>query len=278
RGMGCLVGVGAGSEREAQLIHLCYRPPGEPAEPRRRIALIGKGITFDAGGLNMKTGKGMEGMKADMAGAAAVLAVMKILPLLRPAAEVHAVVPAAENMPSGRALRPGDILTALDGTTVEVRNTDAEGRLVLADAIAYAVQLGADEILELSTLTGSCLVALGPYHAGVMCDDEALVQRFLAAAQLAGEKAWRLPLVRELLKEVEGEISDLKNGSSNRYGGAIQGGLFLEVFARKKLFLHLDIAGPATAEKETPLTRKGGTGYGVLALAEYLAPEPDGAG
>lgn len=266
-GMGCLLGVAAGSDSEPQLIHLTYGPP---TAPQRNIALVGKGVTFDAGGLNIKTGKGMEAMKADMAGAATVLAVMKILAVLRPPVLVQAIVPAVENMPSGKALRPGDILTALDGTTVEVRNTDAEGRLILADALAYSVGLGVDEIVELSTLTGSCVVALGPSCAGAMSDDEALVERFLAAAGRSGERYWRLPLLRELQKEVEGDISDLQNGGS-REGAAIQAGLFLKAFCRQVPFLHLDIAGPAMAEKETPLSRKGGTGFGVLSLAEYLA-------
>ena len=273
-GMGCLLGVGRGGSSEPRLLHMTYRPAGRPV---RSIALIGKGITFDSGGLNLKTPKGMKGMKSDMAGAAAVIGAMEAISEIGSDNLVHGVLPLAENMPSGNAMRPGDILTAMDGTTVEVRNTDGEGRLILADAIAYARDMQVDEIIEISTLTGACMVALGRSIAAAMSSDEDLIERFLAAASRAGEKFWRLPMARDLHKEIEGEISELKNMGS-RWGAAIQGGLFLEVFARDTPFVHLDIAGPAVIDKEQPTSPKGGTGFGVLSLAEYVCsaegPQP----
>jgi len=267
-GFGGLVGVGRGSVAEPCLVHLTYRPR---RRPRGRLALVGKGVTFDAGGLNLKTGKGLETMKADMAGAAAVLAVLQAAAHLEVPYQLEGILPLAENLPSGSALRPGDIVRALDGTTIEIVNTDAEGRLILADAIAYAVRLPVDGIVELATLTGACVVALGPGTAAVLGEDEPLVARVLDAGRRAGESLWRLPLLPELQREVEGEVADLKNAGS-REGGAIQGGLFLRRFARQVPFVHVDIAGPALAAKESPLGPKGGTGFGVLTLAELLSP------
>jgi leucyl aminopeptidase len=209
-------------------------------------------------------------MKNDMAGAAAVLAAASLLGSLRPSRAIHMIVPAAENMTGPSAYRPGDVLKSLAGKTVEIGNTDAEGRLLLADAIAYAVKQGAREIVEMSTLTGACVAALGPHRAGVFGKDGRLLSGVLAAARRAGEETWRLPLAEELRQEVRGEVADLRN-VGGKWGGAINGALFLREFAGKAGLVHVDIAGPAWADKATPLCPKGGTGYGVLTLAELLA-------
>src|SRR5499427_2636860 len=199
-GMGAFLGVAAGSEQPPKFIHLTYSPSGRPAAGRKRkkIVLIGKGITFDSGGLDLKPPDGMLRMKYDMAGAAAVMGIMRALPALKPAAEVHGLIAATENMPSGSAIRPGDVLRAMNGTTIEIGNTDAEGRLTLADAMSYAIaRVEPDEMIDLATLTGACVVALGPLCSGLFANDEVLADRLLAAAEAAGERVWRLPLIDE---------------------------------------------------------------------------------
>jgi leucyl aminopeptidase len=265
--MGAFLGVAAGSEQPPKFIHLTYTPKGRS---RRRVAVIGKGITFDSGGLDLKTAEGMLRMKDDMAGAAAVLGIMKALPQLAPAVEVHGLIAATENMPSGTATRPGDILKAMNGTTIEIGNTDAEGRLTLADAICYASQkVGADEIIDMATLTGACVVALGPLCSGLFANDQALANRLLAAAETAGERVWQLPLIDEYREHLKSDVADLNNVGP-RGGGAINAGLFLKEFAGDKPWAHLDIAGPAFIEKDTPLGPKGATGYAVRTILTYL--------
>jgi leucyl aminopeptidase len=266
-GMGAFLGVAAGSEQPPKFIHLTYTPKGRS---RRRVAVIGKGITFDSGGLDLKTAEGMLRMKDDMSGAAAVLGIMKALPQLAPAVEVHGLIAATENMPSGTATRPGDILKAMNGTTIEIGNTDAEGRLTLADAICYASQkVGADEIIDMATLTGACVVALGPLCSGLFANDQALANRLLAAAERAGERVWQLPLIDEYREHLKSDVADLNNVGP-RGGGAINAGLFLKEFAGDKPWAHLDIAGPAYIEKDTPLGPKGATGYAVRTILMYL--------
>jgi leucyl aminopeptidase len=266
-GMGAFLGVAAGSEQPPKFIHLTYTPKGRS---RRRVAVIGKGITFDSGGLDLKTAEGMLRMKDDMSGAAAVLGIMKALPQLAPAVEVHGLIAATENMPSGAATRPGDILKAMNGTTIEIGNTDAEGRLTLADAICYASQkVGADEIIDMATLTGACVVALGPLCSGLFANDQALANRLLAAAERAGERVWQLPLIDEYREHLKSDVADLNNVGP-RGGGAINAGLFLKEFAGDKPWAHLDIAGPAFIEKDTPLGPKGATGYAVRTILTYL--------
>jgi leucyl aminopeptidase len=266
-GMGAFLGVAAGSEQPPKFIHLTYTPKGRS---KRRVAVIGKGITFDSGGLDLKTAEGMLHMKDDMSGAAAVLGVMKALPQLAPVVEVHGLIAATENMPSGTATRPGDVLRAMNGTTIEIGNTDAEGRLTLADAICYASQkVGADEIIDMATLTGACVVALGPLCSGLFANDQALANRLLAAAETAGERVWQLPLIEEYRENLKSDVADLNNVGP-RGGGAITAGLFLKEFAGDKPWAHLDIAGPAFIEKDTPLAPKGATGYAVRTILTYL--------
>jgi leucyl aminopeptidase len=269
-GMGAFLGVAQGSEQPPKFIHLRYAPPGRP---RRRIAVIGKGITFDSGGLDLKSADGMQRMKNDMSGAAVVLGVLRALPALRPPLEVHGIIAATENMPSGSAFRPGDVLRAMNGTTIEVGNTDAEGRLTLADALCYAGErVKADEVIDLATLTGACVVALGPLCSGLMANDQALADRILKAAGDAGERVWQLPLIDEYREHIKSDVADLNN-TGPRGGGAINAGLFLREFAGARPWAHLDIAGPAFVEKDTPLGPKGATGVVVRTLLTYLTTD-----
>lgn len=269
-GMGAFLGVAAGSEQPPKFIHLTYTPPGKR---QRRVAVIGKGITFDSGGLDLKSAEGMLRMKDDMSGAAAVLAIMRALPTLKPSWEVHGLIAATENMPSGSAVRPGDVLRAMNGTTIEVGNTDAEGRLTLADAICYAGEkIQADEIIDMATLTGACVVALGPLCSGLLANDQPLADRLLVAAEQAGERVWQLPLIDEYREHLKSDVADLNNVGP-RGGGAITAGLFLKEFAGERPWAHLDIAGPAFVEKDTPLGPKGATGAAVRTLLTYLTTE-----
>jgi leucyl aminopeptidase len=270
-GMGAFLGVAAGSEQPPKFIHVTYSP-GRAAAGRRRkkVVLIGKGITFDSGGLDLKPPDGMLRMKYDMAGAAAVLGIMRALPVLKPAAEVHGLIAATENMPSGAALRPGDVLRAMNGTTIEIGNTDAEGRLTLADALCYAnTKIQADEIIDMATLTGACVIALGQLCSGLMTNNQQLANRFMKAAEAAGERLWQLPLIDEYRDNLKSEVADLNNVGP-RGGGAITAGLFLKEFAGKTPWVHLDIAGPAFTEKDLPLGPKGATGFAVRTVLTYL--------
>jgi leucyl aminopeptidase len=266
-GMGLFLGVAAGSEQPPKFIHLTYTPSGRR---RRRVAIIGKGITFDSGGLDLKSAEGMLRMKDDMSGAAAVLAVMRALPRLAPAVEVHGLIAATENMPSGAAIRPGDILKAMNGTTVEIGNTDAEGRLTLADALCYAVdKVNADEMIDMATLTGACVVALGPLCSGLFATDAPLANRLLAASEASGERLWQLPLIDEYREHLKSDVADFNNVGP-RGGGAITAGLFLKEFTGGRPWAHLDIAGPAFVEKDTPTGPKGATGAPARTILAYL--------
>ncbi len=266
-GMGLYLAVAQGATNEPRFIHLQYEPPKGRAV--RSVALIGKGVTFDSGGLSLKPPKSMEDMKCDMAGGAAVIAAMAAIARAKPPVCVHAVCAATENMPSGNAQRPGDIVKGMSGRTVEVLNTDAEGRLTLADAIHFIKKENVDEIIELSTLTGACMVALGKYTVGAMTEQDDLAKRFLAAADTAGEDMWRLPLVPRIAKELKSNVADCKN-IGGPWGGAISAGLFLVPFAGETPYLHLDIAGPAFSDSPWGVHPKGGTGVGVQALVEYV--------
>jgi leucyl aminopeptidase len=267
-GMGGILGIGQGSHNPPRLVHLVYRPA---AAPVRRVALVGKGLTFDSGGLSLKTADGMETMKCDMAGAATVLATLCALPEFGPAVEVHGVLGLAENMPGGAAIRPGDVVRIMNGKTVEVRNTDAEGRVVLADCLSFVSRLdGVDTAVDLATLTGACVVALGPMACGVMGNDRSLVDEVLRSAEAAGEAMWPLPLYPEYREHLRSDVADIKN-TGIRWGGAITAALFLQEFVRDGLrWAHLDIAGPAFGEKEYSYLSKGGSGVGVRTLLHML--------
>lgn len=278
-GLGGLLGVSLGSAEPPRLISLRYTPAGaagaaatEASEDAPLVTLVGKGITFDSGGLSIKTGDGMMTMKTDMSGAAAVIATMSALRDLGVGVRVRGIVPATENMPGGRAIKPGDVLRFRNGKTAEVLNTDAEGRLVLADGLSLAAEERPAAIIDLATLTGACMIALGPSIAGVMGNDEDLVGRVTAASQRAGEQTWPLPLPDGYRKFIDSEIADIKNiGQPGGKGGALVAGLFLKEFVGDVPWAHLDIAGPARSEEDAGWLRKGGTGFGVRTLLELLA-------
>jgi leucyl aminopeptidase len=263
---GGILGVGQGSEQPPRLVKMTYSPRGA----RGTVALVGKGVVFDSGGLSIKTGAGMETMKTDMAGAAAVIATMSALAALDVRQKVVAFTPLVENMPSGTAIRPGDVLTFRNGKTAEVLNTDAEGRLILADALALAAEAKPDCIVDLATLTGACMVALGEKIAGLMANDDDLRARIEAAADRSGEAVWRLPLPKQYRKMLDSEVADMKNISHGGYGGALTAGLFLQEFVGDVPWAHLDIAGPARASADDGYTRRGGSGFGVRTLVELL--------
>lgn len=271
--MNLFLAVGSGSTaNRPRLIHCVLTPPKTNTKGKaRKVFLIGKGVTFDSGGLNLKPGSSMEGMKTDMAGAAAVLGAMKALSKLGVQVEVHALIAATENMVDGHSYRPGDVLISRSGKSVEIDNTDAEGRLTLADAIDYAKSLGADEIFDIATLTGACMVALGPVTAGILSNDDQAAAAILQCGKASGEDFWRLPLNKKLKKQLKSEVADMKN-CGTRYGGAITAGLFLQDFAGETPWVHLDIAGPSRIEDSCPHLPKGGSGFGVATLVEYLCP------
>jgi leucyl aminopeptidase len=264
-GFGGIVGVGQGADHPPRLVELRYRPRGASG----KVVLVGKGITFDSGGLSLKPPDGMKTMKTDMSGAAAVLGTMSALADLDVKVAVTGYLATAENMPSGRATRPGDVLTMKNGKTVEVLNTDAEGRLVMADALAVGAAARPDAIVDVATLTGACMIALGTRYAGLMGNDEALAAELLEAAGEAGEPAWRLPLPPEYHREIESDIADLKN-VGDRYGGALIAGLFLQEFVDGRPWAHLDIAGPARSDSEDGYLGKGSTGAAVRTLLSWL--------
>jgi len=264
-GFGGIVGVGQGAEHPPRLIELRYAPKGATGQ----VVLVGKGITFDSGGLSLKPPDSMKTMKTDMSGAAAVLATMSALADLDIGVAVTGYLASAENMPSGRAIRPGDVLTMKNGKTVEVLNTDAEGRLVMADALALGAAAKPDAVVDVATLTGACMIALGNRYSGLMANDEALAAELLDAAAEAGEPTWRLPLPPEYHKEIESDLADLKN-VGDRYGGALVAGLFLQEFVDDRPWAHLDIAGPARSESEDGYLGKGSTGVAVRTLLTWL--------
>jgi leucyl aminopeptidase len=268
RGMGLFLAVAQGSSEEPRFIHLAWKPADGP-RPAKRIVLVGKGVTFDSGGLSLKPNDAMLDMKTDMAGAAAVIAAMEAVARLRLPVEVHALAACTENMPSGRAYKLGDVLRSKAGKTVEINNTDAEGRLTLADALSYGLELHPDAVLDFATLTGACVVALGPHIAGVMTNDDALLAQWLAAARSAGEEMWHLPLPERLMDQLKSEIADMKN-TGERWGGALTAGLFLKEFVGNVPWAHVDLAGPSSTDKEHGHIGKGGTGFAVSTILEYL--------
>ncbi|OGG03637.1 MAG: hypothetical protein A3F83_14390 [Candidatus Glassbacteria bacterium RIFCSPLOWO2_12_FULL_58_11] len=274
--MGAALAVGRGSENPPRFIELLYKPEGVPPD-KEIFVMVGKGVTFDSGGLNLKPGESMVTMKMDMSGAAAVISAMTTIARLELPLRCAALVASVENMPSGRSYRPDDVVRAMNGITIEVGNTDAEGRLTLADALSWAIhKLGAGRIIDLATLTGACVVGLGPTTAGVFGNDRKWLSMVLEAAQEAGEKCCNLPLDQDMLDDIKSEIADVKNIGATRWGGAITAALFLQKFVKDTSWVHVDIAGPSWADKKRHYEPIGGTGYGVrtlVRLAERLAAE-----
>lgn len=266
-GMGAFLGVAKASDLPPKFIHLTYKPEGTP---RRKLAIVGKGLTFDSGGLNIKgAGSGIETMKMDMGGAAATLGAAQAIGQLKPDVEVHFVSAVTENMISGHAMHPGDILKASNGKTIEVNNTDAEGRLTLADALVFAEKLGVEAIVDLATLTGACVIALGDDISGLWSTDDGLASQLAKAAELAGEKFWRMPLEEKYFEGLKSQIADMKN-TGPRPGGAITAALFLKQYVKETPWAHLDIAGPVWSDKENGVNNAGATGFPVRTLVNWV--------
>lgn len=265
-GMGAYLAVAQGSVQPPKFIHMKYTVDN----PKRRIAIIGKGLCFDSGGLDIKPPSSMLTMRDDMSGAACILAVMKALNKLKPNVEVHGIIAACENMPSGSSYKPGDILTAKNGKTIEVDNTDAEGRLTLADALCYACELGVDEVIDIATLTGACMVALGTVASGIMGNDDEFVDNLIKIGSYSGEKYWKLPMWQEYRDNMNSDIADMKN-TGTRNGGASAAGMFLKEFVTDNVkWAHIDIAGTAFLDKPQKEFSKGATGVGVRTLLNYI--------
>ncbi len=266
RGMKLIDAVGRGSRREPRFVHISYAPKGA----RRKLAFVGKGITFDTGGISIKPAAGMGEMKHDMSGAANVIALMAAVAAIKPRVEVHAIAACAENMPDGDAYRPGDVWGSLDGKTVEIINTDAEGRLVLADALAYTRALSPDVIVDNATLTGACVVALGSTCAGWYSNREDTATEFAAALKKSGETMWRMPLLEDLREQIKSEVADVKQ-TGDRHGGSITAALFLREFVGDSHWVHCDIAGPASIDRPSGWSQaKGATGHGILTFLAMI--------
>ncbi len=267
--MGALLSVAQGSVEPPRMIVIIYNPPSaKPGAPV--IGLIGKAVTFDTGGISIKPSEGMEKMKYDMAGGATMIGVMRTLATLKPVVKVICVVPATENMPGGRAQKPGDIQTAMSGKTIEVLNTDAEGRLILADGVHYAKQLGATHLIDAATLTGAIVVALAGVNVGVFGSDQAFTDKLLSSAKAAGEKMWQMPIDEEYREFIKGTVADIQNISSGKGGGATIGAMFIKEFTGDSPWIHLDIAGTAWNDDTKPWLAKGPTGVGLRTLVHLI--------
>jgi leucyl aminopeptidase len=266
--MGAFWSVSQGSEEPPALIVMTYEPPSAPTEPV--IGLVGKGITFDTGGISLKPGDNMEKMKYDMAGGAAMIGAMRAIAQLKPKVKVIGIVCAAENMPDGKAQKPGDIQIAMSGKSIEIINTDAEGRLVLADGLFYARQLGATRLIDAATLTGAVAIALGQVNAGVFANDEDAFQRFSKALATSGEKFWRLPVEDEYRDQIRSSIADIQNTGLTRYGGATNAAMFLKEFVDDTPWLHLDIAGMAWLDSDKSWIARGPSGVAVRSIVEWV--------
>jgi leucyl aminopeptidase len=265
--MGAFWSVAQGSDEEPRLIVIKYEPQGAPEKPM--LGLIGKGITFDTGGISIKPADGMEKMKYDMAGGAAMIGAMRAIAMLKPKVKVIAIVCATENMPSGKAQKPGDVQIAMSGKSIEIINTDAEGRLVLADGLHYARQLGCTHLIDAATLTGACVVALGGVNAGAFANNEDIYKHFTQALERSGEKFWRLPLDSEYQEMIRSNIADIMN-TGGRWGGAITAAMFLKEFVDETPWIHLDIAGTAWIDDNKGWIAKGPSGIGVRSLVEFV--------
>ena len=270
-GMGAFLSVARGSEQPPKLMVLKYMPDGKSSvgDGEEYLALVGKGITFDTGGISLKPGENMELMKYDMTGGATVLGVMRAVAQLKPPIPLLGVVPATENMPSGKATKPGDVVRAMSGKTIEVINTDAEGRLILADAVSYAKKLGATKVIDMATLTGAVTIALGDVNTGIMGTDQALIDEVIEAGREVGEKFWQLPLDKEYSKQIKSDIADIKN-VGGRKAGTITAAAFIKEFADGISWAHLDIAGTAWGDEAKPFRAKGPTGIAVRTLLNFI--------
>lgn len=267
--MGAFLAVSKGSCENPKFIHMKYTPHGISNSPKKKIAIIGKGITFDSGGLDIKPPSSMLTMKDDMSGSACVLSIMNTLKLFNPNVEVHGIIAACENMPGCAAYKPGDILTAKNKKTIEVDNTDAEGRLTLADALCYACELGVDEIIDIATLTGACMVALGTQAAGIMGNNNEFINKLIKIGAENGERFWQLPMYEEYKEGLKSDVADMRNTGS-RFGGASTAGVFLQEFVKDVDWVHIDIAGVAFLEKPQKELTKGATGAGVRTILNYI--------
>ncbi|MBP6005171.1 MAG: leucyl aminopeptidase [Pyrinomonadaceae bacterium] len=265
-GMGSLMSVSIGSEQPAKMIVLRYTPAKSTAKKGEMLALVGKGITFDTGGISLKPGEGMDAMKYDMSGGATVLGTMRAIALLKPSIPVIGIVAAVENMPDGKASRPSDVVTAMNGKTIEILNTDAEGRLILADAVAYAEKLGATRIVDMATLTGAVIIALGDQNTGIMGNDQGLVDEIIACGKETGEGFWQLPVSPEYSKQIRSDIADIKNIGPRGKAGTIMGAVFIQEFVDKAKWAHLDIAGTAWLDSAKSHQSKGPTAVAVRSL------------
>jgi leucyl aminopeptidase len=268
-GMGAFQAVAQGSAEPPALIVMTYEPEGGAKPGAPVLGLVGKGITFDTGGISIKPADGMDKMKYDMAGAAAMIGAMRAIAQLTPTVRVISVICSAENMPDGKAYKPGDVVTAMSGKTIEVMNTDAEGRLVLADGLHYAKTLGCTHLIDAATLTGACVIALGAINAGLFSNDDATANKFLAALPASGEKFWRLPCTDDYRDHIKSQIADIMNTGKNRYGGAISGAMFLKEFAGDTPWIHLDIAGCAWNDESKPWLASGPSGIAVRSIVEW---------
>lgn len=269
-GMGSLMSVSKGSEQPAKLIVLKYTPAKSTGKKGDLLALVGKGITFDTGGISLKPGEGMDSMKYDMSGGATVMGAMRAVALLEPTVPVLGIVAAVENMPDGKASRPSDVVTAMNGKTIEILNTDAEGRLILADAVAYAERLGATRIVDMATLTGAVIVALGDQNTGVMGNDQAFVDEVIGCAKEIGEGFWQLPVGAEYSKQIKSDIADIKNIGPRGKAGTIIGAVFIQEFIDKAKWVHLDIAGTAWLDNAKASQSKGPSGVAVRTLLKLI--------
>lgn len=269
-GMGSLLSVSLGSEQPAKLIILKYEPKKSTGKKGELLALVGKGITFDTGGISLKPGEGMDAMKYDMSGGATVLGTMKAIGHLKPSVPVLGIVAAVENMPDGKATRPSDVVTASNGKTIEILNTDAEGRLILADAVAHAERLGATTIVDMATLTGAVIIALGDLNTGIMGNDQGLVDEIIECGKEAGEDFWQLPVGKEYSKQIKSDIADIKNIGPSRKAGTIMGAVFIQEFIDKAKWAHLDIAGTAWDDGAKPFRSKGPTAVAVRTLLKLV--------
>ncbi len=269
-GMGAFWAVSQGSPEPPALIVMTYEPEVKPKDGAPVLGLVGKGITFDTGGISIKPAEGMEKMKYDMAGAGAMIGAMKAIAGLKPKVKVISVVCSAENMPDGKAFKPGDVVKAMSGKTIEIINTDAEGRLVLADGLHYAKTLGCTHLIDAATLTGACVVALGKINVGLFSNNEEAWEKFTAGLKATGEKYWRLPCTDDYRDQIKSAIADIMNTGGTRYGGAITAAMFLKEFVGDTPWIHLDIAGSAWNEDAKPWIAKGPSGIAVRSLVEWV--------